>query len=177
MRFANRRHGQAALQSRPAPQRSAWTPSRCYAGRAIRSHGVQVLVAPHTKTARSHCVGSSQTHRATCHPRCSPESKIHVRYAKFGLRQIGPTAVLWSVVPFAAVDQPLGFGGLPRAKPRQCCYRWSAAARDRRRPFVRYAGAVGAPAPVAWTGGMRGPSFVMMGSGVRLKTFETMPTD
>jgi hypothetical protein len=31
MRFANRRHGQAALRRGPAPQRSAWTPSRCRA--------------------------------------------------------------------------------------------------------------------------------------------------
>ena len=31
--------------------------------------------------------------------------------AKFGLRQIEPTAVLWRVVPFEALDQPPGFGG------------------------------------------------------------------
>src|SRR6476660_821797 len=31
--------------------------------------------------------------------------------AQFGLRQIEPTAVLWSVVPFEALDQPPGFGG------------------------------------------------------------------
>jgi hypothetical protein len=43
MRFANRRHGEAASRRGPAPQRSAKTPSRCRAGRAIRSHGVQFL--------------------------------------------------------------------------------------------------------------------------------------
>ena len=31
--------------------------------------------------------------------------------AEFGLRQIEPTAVLWSVVPFEALDQPPGFVG------------------------------------------------------------------
>ena len=31
--------------------------------------------------------------------------------AEFGLRQIEPTAVLWSVMPFEAFDQPPGFGG------------------------------------------------------------------
>src|SRR6266704_4012535 len=31
--------------------------------------------------------------------------------AEFGLRQIEPTAVLWSVVPFEAFDQPPSFGG------------------------------------------------------------------
>ena len=31
--------------------------------------------------------------------------------AEFGLRQIKPTAVLWSVVPFEALDQPPGFSG------------------------------------------------------------------
>src|SRR6266436_9806376 len=31
--------------------------------------------------------------------------------AEFGLRQIEPTAVLWSVMPFEALDQPPGFGG------------------------------------------------------------------
>ena len=31
--------------------------------------------------------------------------------AEFGLRQIEPTAVLWSVVPFETFDQPPGFGG------------------------------------------------------------------
>ena len=30
--------------------------------------------------------------------------------AEFGLRQIEPTAVLWSVVPFEALDQPPSFG-------------------------------------------------------------------
>ena len=30
---------------------------------------------------------------------------------EFGLRQIEPAAVLWSVVPFEALDQPPGFGG------------------------------------------------------------------
>ena len=31
--------------------------------------------------------------------------------AEFGLRQIEPTAMLWSVVPFEALNQPSGFGG------------------------------------------------------------------
>ena len=31
--------------------------------------------------------------------------------AEFGLRQIKPTAMLWSVVPFEALDQSPGFGG------------------------------------------------------------------
>ena len=31
--------------------------------------------------------------------------------AEFGLCQIKPTTVLWSVVPFEALDQPPGFGG------------------------------------------------------------------
>ena len=31
--------------------------------------------------------------------------------AEFGLCQIKPTAMLWSVVPFEALDQPPGFGG------------------------------------------------------------------
>jgi hypothetical protein len=31
--------------------------------------------------------------------------------AKFRLCQIKPTAMLWSVVPFKALDQPSGFGG------------------------------------------------------------------
>jgi hypothetical protein len=31
--------------------------------------------------------------------------------AEFGLRQIKPTAMLWSVVPFEALDQPPGFEG------------------------------------------------------------------
>src|ERR1700675_727040 len=31
--------------------------------------------------------------------------------AEFGFCQIEPTAVLWSVVPFEALDQPPGFGG------------------------------------------------------------------
>ena len=31
--------------------------------------------------------------------------------AELGLCQIEPTAVLWSVVPFEAFDQPPGFGG------------------------------------------------------------------
>ena len=31
--------------------------------------------------------------------------------AEFGLRQIEPTAVLWSVVPFEALHQPPGFDG------------------------------------------------------------------
>jgi hypothetical protein len=31
--------------------------------------------------------------------------------AELGLRQIEPTAVLWSVMPFEALDQPPGFGG------------------------------------------------------------------
>jgi hypothetical protein len=48
----------------PAPQRGASTPTKCRAGRAIRSHGVQVLAARHTKT-RVHCAGSSPTPRAT----------------------------------------------------------------------------------------------------------------
>jgi hypothetical protein len=30
---------------------------------------------------------------------------------EFGLRQIKPTAMLWRVVPFEALDQPPGFGG------------------------------------------------------------------
>ena len=30
---------------------------------------------------------------------------------EFGLRQIKPTAMLWSVVPFEALDQPPGFEG------------------------------------------------------------------
>ena len=30
---------------------------------------------------------------------------------EFGLRQIEPAAMLWSVVPFEALDQPPGFGG------------------------------------------------------------------
>src|ERR1700676_5719772 len=30
---------------------------------------------------------------------------------KLGFRQIEPAAVLWSVVPFEALDQPPGFGG------------------------------------------------------------------
>jgi len=30
---------------------------------------------------------------------------------ELGLRQIEPTAVLWSVMPFEALDQPPGFGG------------------------------------------------------------------
>jgi hypothetical protein len=33
------------------------------------------------------------------------------KHAEFGLRQIKPTAVLWSVVPFEALDQPPGFNG------------------------------------------------------------------
>ena len=31
--------------------------------------------------------------------------------AEFRLRQVEPTAVLWSVVPFEALDQPPGFSG------------------------------------------------------------------
>ena len=31
--------------------------------------------------------------------------------AEFGFRQIEPTAVLWGVVPFEALDQAPGFGG------------------------------------------------------------------
>jgi hypothetical protein len=31
--------------------------------------------------------------------------------AEFGLCQIKPTAMLWSVVPFEALDQAPGFGG------------------------------------------------------------------
>ena len=31
--------------------------------------------------------------------------------AEFGLCQIEPTAVLWSVMPFEALDQSPGFGG------------------------------------------------------------------
>jgi len=31
--------------------------------------------------------------------------------AEFGFRQIEPTAVLWGVVPFEALDQPPGFSG------------------------------------------------------------------
>ena len=31
--------------------------------------------------------------------------------AEFRLRQIKPTAMLWSVVPFEALDQPPAFGG------------------------------------------------------------------
>ena len=34
--------------------------------------------------------------------------------AEFGLCQIEPAAVLWSVVPFEALDQPPGFGGWKR---------------------------------------------------------------
>ena len=30
---------------------------------------------------------------------------------QFGFRQIKPTAMLWGVVPFKALDQPSGFGG------------------------------------------------------------------
>jgi len=30
--------------------------------------------------------------------------------AEFGLRQIKPTAIVWSVVPFVAFDRPPGFG-------------------------------------------------------------------
>ena len=33
------------------------------------------------------------------------------KHSEFGLRQIKPAAVLWSVVPFEALDQPPGFGG------------------------------------------------------------------
>lgn len=33
------------------------------------------------------------------------------KHPEFGLRHIQPTAVLWSVVPFEALDQPPGFGG------------------------------------------------------------------
>ncbi len=36
--------------------------------------------------------------------------------AEFGLRQIKPTAMLWSVVPFEALDQPPGFEG-----GKACC--------------------------------------------------------
>ena len=31
--------------------------------------------------------------------------------AEFGLGQIKPTAMLWGVVPFEALNQPPGFGG------------------------------------------------------------------
>ena len=34
--------------------------------------------------------------------------------AEFGLCQIKPTTVLWSVVPFEALDQPPGLGGWKR---------------------------------------------------------------
>jgi hypothetical protein len=32
--------------------------------------------------------------------------------AEFRLRQIEPAALLWGVVPFEALDQPPGFGGV-----------------------------------------------------------------
>ena len=33
------------------------------------------------------------------------------KHPEFGFGQIKPTAVLWSVMPFEALDQPPGFGG------------------------------------------------------------------
>ena len=39
--------------------------------------------------------------------------------AEFGLGQIEPTAVLWRIVPFEALDQPPGFGGRERLVERR----------------------------------------------------------
>ena len=43
---------------------------------------------------------------------CNPTVEALGRQdAEFGLGQIKPTAMLWSVVPFEALDQPPGFNG------------------------------------------------------------------
>jgi hypothetical protein len=43
-----------------------------------------------------------------CNPAVEAQGRKH---PELGLRQVKPTAVLWSVVPFEALDQPPGFLG------------------------------------------------------------------
>jgi hypothetical protein len=84
MRFASRRHGVAAKLLREEDRRLSAARRH---HQDVASAEQYVLMEPkfpsaaHEDPTFAHYVGSSPTHRATCHPRCSPASKIHVRSA------------------------------------------------------------------------------------------------
>jgi hypothetical protein len=68
-----------ASRMNPCPSRRSVQISSCLANRATRSNGVQVSWRGASTPVVHSLAWDCRQHRATCHPRCSPASRIHVR--------------------------------------------------------------------------------------------------